>query len=74
MLHDWIRRPVKDSLVWSMAAGDGDPTTSRRRGVRRFPVHNKYTTAAWQWLLHESVRQILVDGEAVEQTITARAA
>ena len=59
MLHDWIRRPVKDYLAWSMAGDEGDPTTSRQRGLRLFPVHNKYTTADWQWLLHEADFAIL---------------
>ena len=52
-------RPVKDYLAWSMAGDEGDPTTSRQRGLRLFPVHNKYTTADWQWLLHEADFAIL---------------
>jgi hypothetical protein len=31
-----------------------DPATIRQWGLRLFPVHNKYTTADWQWLLHEA--------------------
>jgi len=27
---------------------------SRRRGFRLFPVHNKYTTEDWRWLLAEA--------------------
>lgn len=51
MLHDWIRRPLPDYLAWSMAGQTGDVTASRQRGMRLFPVHNKYTLADWQWLL-----------------------
>lgn len=59
MLHDWIRRPLQDYLAWSMAGREDDPATSRRRSLRLFPVHNKYTTADWQWLLHEADFAIL---------------
>ncbi len=54
MLHDWIRRPLQDYLAWHRVGSDDDPTTTRQRGLRLFPVHNKYTTADWQWLLHEA--------------------
>jgi SAM-dependent methyltransferase len=59
MLHDWIRRPLPDYLAWSMAGSEDDAATSRQRGLRLFPVHNKYTTADWQWLLHEADFAIL---------------
>ena len=59
MLHDWIRRPLPDYLAWSMEGSPDDPVTSRQRGLRLFPVHNKYTTADWQWLLNEAHFAIL---------------
>lgn len=54
MLHDWIRRPLQEYLAWSQVNSEDDPASGRRRGLRLFPVHNKYTTADWQWLLHEA--------------------
>lgn len=54
MLHDWIRRPLQDYLARSMDGREEDPAASRRRGMRLFPVHNKYTTADWQWLLDKA--------------------
>jgi hypothetical protein len=31
--------------------------------LRLFPVHNKYTTADWQWLLHEADFAVLRCGQ-----------
>jgi SAM-dependent methyltransferase len=59
MLHDWIRRPLQAYLAWRMDDRDTDPESSRRRGMRLFPVHNKYTTADWQWLLDKANFAIL---------------
>ena len=52
MLHDWSRHPLRDYLARRAASAAEDPATSRQRALRLFPVHNKYTTADWQWLLH----------------------
>jgi len=54
MLHDWIRHPLKTYLEWCMQRMEEDPVVSRQRGFRLFPVHNKYTTEDWQWLLAEA--------------------
>lgn len=54
LLYDWVRRPLQDYLLGSLAQADAEPQTSRHRAVCTFPVHNKYTTADWQWLLHEA--------------------
>ena len=51
MLHDWIRRPLQDYLTGRLDNRSDDPESSRQRGLRLFPVHNKYTTADWRWLL-----------------------
>ena len=51
LLLDWIRQPLAAYLAYRrdvMGEGEGD---WQRRGFRLFPVHNKYTTADWLWLL-----------------------
>ena len=54
LLHDWIRQPLPAYLAWRRdVLGEGE-AESRRRGFRLFPVHNKYTTEDWQWLLAEA--------------------
>ena len=63
MLHDWIRRPLPDYLAWNIANSEEDPAITRQRGLRLFPVHNKYTTADWQWLLHEADFAVLRCGQ-----------
>jgi SAM-dependent methyltransferase len=60
MLHDWIRRSLQEYMAWrAQSDGEDDPATSRWRGMRLFPVHNKYTAADWQWVLHEAEFAIL---------------
>jgi SAM-dependent methyltransferase len=54
LLHDWIRLPLQTYLTWRMERQEEDFETSRQRGFRLFPVHNKYTVADWQWLLAEA--------------------
>lgn len=54
LLHDWIRRPLRDYLQWRIERQGEDEMTSRRRGFRVFPVHNKYTTEDWHWLLADA--------------------
>jgi hypothetical protein len=54
LLHDWIRRPLPDYLQWRIERQEEDAATSRQRGFRLFPVHNKYTLEDWQWLLKEA--------------------
>jgi hypothetical protein len=63
MLHDWIRRSLPDYLAWNMESSEDDPDITRQRGLRLFPVHNKYTTADWQWLLHEADFAVLRCGQ-----------
>ena len=54
VLHDWIRQPLQTYLAWRRESLGESETESRRRGFRLFPVHNKYTTEDWQWLLAEA--------------------
>lgn len=65
MLHDWIRRPLADYLAWSRQSSpaDEDPAAARQRGLRLFPVHNKYSAADWQWLLHAAEFAVLRGGQ-----------
>jgi SAM-dependent methyltransferase len=53
-LRDWIRRPLKEYLAQRQANLQEDPSVSRQRGFRLFPVHNKYTVEDWEWLLAEA--------------------
>ena len=65
-LNDWVRAPLTEYLD-SRVEGEGEERqTSLRRWFRLFPVHNKYTTEDWQWLLAEA-------GFAVRQTASLRA-
>jgi SAM-dependent methyltransferase len=54
LLHDWIRMPLQAYLAWRQERQEEEPAVSRQRGFRLFPVHNKYTTEDWQWLLGEA--------------------
>jgi len=54
LLHDWIRRPLQAYLASRQEGQGEDVETSRQRGFRLFPVHNKYTAEDWQWLLGEA--------------------
>ena len=53
LLHDWIRQPLSSYLAWRRDVLEEGEVESRRRGFRLFPVHNKYTTEDWRWLLAE---------------------
>jgi SAM-dependent methyltransferase len=54
MLHDWIRMPLKTYLERRRENMGEDETESRRRGFRVFPMHCKYTTEDWQWILAQA--------------------
>jgi len=54
LLHDWIRQPLGTYLAWRRDTLKEGEAESRRGGFRLFPVHNKYTTEDWQWLLAEA--------------------
>ena len=65
-LNDWERAPLTEYLD-SRVEGEGEERQdSLRRWFRLFPVHNKYTTEDWQWLLAEA-------GFAIRQTESLRA-
>ena len=53
-LRDWIRSPLKDYLAWRRGDDAEESLASRQAGFRLFPVHNKYTTEDWEWLLAEA--------------------
>jgi ubiquinone/menaquinone biosynthesis C-methylase UbiE len=53
-LRDWSRMPLQDYLAWREQNRMEEPAESCQRGFRLFPVHNKYTTEDWQWLLAEA--------------------
>jgi SAM-dependent methyltransferase len=54
LLHDWIRQPLSAYLAWRRDVLQEGPAECQRRGFRLFPVHNKYTTEDWHWLLAEA--------------------
>jgi SAM-dependent methyltransferase len=51
VLHDWIRQPLETYLAWRRDVFGESETESQQRGFRLFPVHNKYTTDDWRWVL-----------------------
>jgi SAM-dependent methyltransferase len=53
-LRDWIRSPLKDYLDRRQGNSGEDAIVSRQRGLRLFPVHNKYTVEDWEWLLAQA--------------------
>ncbi len=54
LLHEWIRQPLEGYLAWRRDVMKESPADTRRRGFRLFPVHNKYTTEDWRWLLAQA--------------------
>ena len=54
VLSDWIRQPLEAYLRWRREGMGESEAESRRRGFRLFPVHAKYTTEDWHWLLGEA--------------------
>lgn len=54
LLHDWVRQPLESYLAWRRdEVGETGPD-AMRRAFRLFPVHNKYTSADWRFLLAEA--------------------
>ena len=54
LLNDWIRQPLETYLAWRREVMKETGPDAARRGFRLFPVHNKYTTDDWRWLLAEA--------------------
>ena len=54
LLNDWIRQPLSTYLAWRRDVLQESAAECQRRGFRLFPVHNKYTTEDWHWLLAEA--------------------
>ena len=61
LLHDWIRQSLPAYLAWRREVLKEGPVEYLRRGFRLFPVHNKYTTEDWHWLLGEAGFTIRVE-------------
>lgn len=53
-LNDWVRNSLQDYLTRRQETMNEEPSVSRQRGFRLFPVHNKYTVEDWEWLLAEA--------------------
>ena len=54
LLHDWTRQALQSYLAWRRdGLGETGPELVTR-AFRLFPVHNKYTSEDWQWLLAEA--------------------
>ncbi len=54
LLNDWTRQPLQSYLAWRRdGLGETGPELVGR-AFRLFPVHNKYTSEDWQWLLAEA--------------------
>src|SRR6267378_3693347 len=54
LLHDWIRQPLAAYLAYRRDDIKETGPDAMRRGFRLFPVHNKYTSDDWRWLLAEA--------------------
>jgi SAM-dependent methyltransferase len=54
LLNDWIRQPLSAYLAWRRDVLQESAADVNRRGFRLFPVHNKYTSEDWRWLLTEA--------------------
>ena len=65
-LNDWVRAPLAEYLD-ARVEGEGEEREANLPSwFRLFPVHNKYTTEDWLWLLIEA-------GFAIRQTASLRA-
>ena len=54
LLHDWTRQSLQSYLAWRRdGLGETGPEMVAR-AFRLFPVHSKYTSEDWQWLLGEA--------------------
>jgi ubiquinone/menaquinone biosynthesis C-methylase UbiE len=73
MLHDWVRRPLQTYLEERLGSMQEDREAALRRGFRLFPVHNKYTSEDWQWLLAEAgfTRRYQTELRPTHQTFVA---
>jgi SAM-dependent methyltransferase len=54
LLIDWIRQPLPSYLAWRRDTLGEEEPECLRRAFRLFPVHNKYTSEDWRWLLAEA--------------------
>jgi hypothetical protein len=54
LLDDWVRTPLPEYLDSRGRDTGEDLHQSRRRWLRLFPFHNKYTVEDWKWVLKEA--------------------
>ena len=54
LLNDWIRQPLSAYLAFRRDVLQESAADVNRRGFSLFPVHNKYTSEDWRWLLTEA--------------------
>ena len=54
LLDDWVRMDLAEYIRTRPRDRDETPDKSRRRWLRLFPIHNKYTVDDWKWLLAEA--------------------
>jgi SAM-dependent methyltransferase len=54
LLNDWIRQSLSAYLAWRRDVLKESAADGNRRGFSLFPVHNKYTSEDWHWLLAEA--------------------
>jgi SAM-dependent methyltransferase len=53
LVDDWIRTSLSQYLE-SRGTNRGEEQENRRRWLKLFPFHNKYTVADWKWILAEA--------------------
>ena len=61
LLYDWVRTPLPEYLDRRAADSGENQESARRRALKLFPVHNRYTADDWRWVLAEAGFQVLSD-------------
>ena len=61
LLYDWVRTPLREYLSDRVPEDAPDVAAARRRAMRVFPSHNKYTIEDWRWLLGECGFDVVAD-------------
>jgi SAM-dependent methyltransferase len=54
LLHEWVRQPLEGYLAWRRDVMKESRPTQGGGAFGSFPVHNKYTTEDFRWLLAEA--------------------
>jgi SAM-dependent methyltransferase len=58
LIYDWVRTSIRSYMGSRNIAGYETQETSDRKMLRLFPVHNRYTTGDWRWLLNRGGFQV----------------